>query len=75
MMSAMSVNVDRALARIVVVRTVLPIPDADKISLARINGWQCVIRKDEFKEGDYAIYYSVDSIPDFEDPNFAVVKS
>lgn len=64
----------RPLATVVVVRKVLPVPGADMICLAEINGWQCVIKKDEFAEGDLAIYYSIDSVPDFSDPNFDVVK-
>ena len=69
-----STGIQRALASIVVVRRVLAIPDADKICLAEIKGWQCVIKKDEFKVGDQAIYYSIDSIPDFSDPNFSLVR-
>ncbi|CAM9117848.1 unnamed protein product [Ectocarpus fasciculatus] len=65
---------ERDLATIVVVRRVLPIPDADKICLAEINGWQCVIKKNEFVEGDHAIYYSIDTVPDPADPNFDTVR-
>ena len=65
---------ERALATIVAVRRVLPIPDADKVCLAEINGWQCVIKKDEFVEGDLAIYYTIDTVPDPEDPNFDTVR-
>jgi hypothetical protein len=65
----------RALCSVVLVRTLSPIAGADKIELAEVNGWQCVISKDEgMKEGDLALYFSIDSIPDLDDPNCALVK-
>ena len=66
---------ERALCYIAIVKKILPIPKADKVCLAFINGWQCVIKINEFREGDLAIYYTIDSIPDFTDPNTALVKS
>ena len=64
-----SVKADRPMASIVKIQTLLPIEGADRIVLAQINGWYCVVKKDEFNVGDYAIYFSIDSIPDFSDPN------
>mmetsp|Transcript_15241 Transcript_15241/g.22925 ORF Transcript_15241/g.22925 Transcript_15241/m.22925 type:complete len:370 (+) Transcript_15241:45-1154(+) len=68
---------ERKLCYIVRIKSKLPIPNADNIVLAEINGisWQCIIKKDEFQEGDLAIYYAIDSVPDFSDPNTALVKS
>jgi RNA ligase (TIGR02306 family) len=66
---------ERALCSVVRVKSISPIPGADKIVLAEVNGWQCVISKDEgVSEGDLALYYSIDSIPDLDDPNCALVK-
>lgn len=60
----------RKLATIAVVEEVLPIPGADKIEKVRVRGWWCVSRKDEFKVGDKAVYFEVDSFlpvrPEFE---------
>ena len=59
----------------VAVKSLSPISGADMIVLAEVNGWQCVISKDEgLNEGDLALYYSIDSIPDLEDPHCALVK-
>lgn len=38
------------------------VPDADRLELARIEGWQCVVQKGTYKEGDLALYIPIDSI-------------
>lgn len=60
---------DRPLATIVRIQNILPIKGADRIVIAQINGWNCIVKKDEFKIGELAIYFCIDSIPDFTDPN------
>lgn len=37
-------------------------PNADRLDLAYVKGWQSVVGKDEFKAGDKAVYIPVDSI-------------
>lgn len=44
------------------VKEIKPIVDADNIELARIDGWQCVVKKGEFEVGDLGIYFEVDSV-------------
>jgi len=45
-------------------------PNADSLELAKILGWQVVVKKGEFKPGDLCFYIEVDSvcpeIPEFE---------
>src|SRR5262245_39364687 len=53
----------RKLASVVIVKEVEPIAGADAIELARIQGWQCVVKKGEFKPDDRAVYFEIDSIP------------
>ena len=47
-----------------------PIEGADRIELAHILGWQCVVNKGQFREMDLAVYFEVDSFlpiaPEFE---------
>lgn len=43
------------------VTSIQPIPNADMIELAHIDGWQCVIKKSELKPGDWGIYFEIDS--------------
>lgn len=61
---------ERKLATIVKIDNIQPIPDADSIELAYIRGWKVVVRKGEYKVGDLAIYYEIDSFlpvkPEFE---------
>lgn len=64
-----NIKSDRPLATIVIIQNIIDIVGADRIVLAEINGWRCIVKKDEFKVGDMAIYYCIDSIPDFTDPN------
>lgn len=61
---------DRKLASVVKVLKVEPIEGADAIEKVSVLGWQVVSRKGEFKEGDKAVYFEVDSFlpikPEFE---------
>ncbi len=66
---------ERKLATIRKVKEIKPIKDADNIELAIIDGWQCVAKKGEFKEGDLAIYFEIDSLlPDIPEFNFLANK-
>lgn len=51
----------RKLATIQIISDVQPIEGADRIQVASVLGWKVVIKKDEFKPGDPAIYCEVDS--------------
>lgn len=57
----------RKLASIQSVLSIEPIPNADAIELARIQGWQCVVKKGEFRPGDAGVFFEIDSVlPDDE---------
>lgn len=51
----------RNLARIVTVDGISPIEGADAIEAAHVGGWKVVVKKSEFKIGDLAIYFEIDS--------------
>ena len=68
-------SISRKLAYVAKVIQIVPIHNADSIELAVINGWRCVVKKDEFQVNELAIYFSIDSVPDFEDQNFAFLKN
>ena len=52
----------RKLASIQTIRKIEPIGGADRIELAHVLGWQCVVNKGQFQPGDKAVYFEIDSI-------------
>ena len=60
----------RKLAHIELIESLSPIEGADKIEVAQVLGWQCVVKKGEFNIGDKVVYIEVDSVmpekPEFE---------
>ncbi|MDJ0366591.1 RNA ligase (ATP) [Hymenobacter sp. H14-R3] len=52
----------RKLASIRKVAELKPIAGADLIELALVDGWQCVVKKNELAVGDLAVYCEVDSL-------------
>lgn len=71
-------NNERELAYVVVVDDVTPIKGYDRVELAHVGGWTIVVGKGEFKKGDPAIYFEIDSkIPEvkpFTDMEFLSKK-
>lgn len=53
---------ERKLVTVRRVREIEPIDGADKIELAHVDGWQCVVKKGEFRVGDLACYFEIDSL-------------
>ena len=56
-------KMERKLASIQRVLAIEPIENADAIELARINGWQCVVKKGEFAPGDLGVFLEIDAVP------------
>jgi len=56
------VKMERKLASIQIVKEVKPIPGADAIEVVRINNWDVVSKKGEYKVGDFCIYCEIDSL-------------
>lgn len=60
----------RKLASIRLIADLRPIPGADLIELAIVDGWQCVVKKGEFAPGDACVYFEIDSVlpvrPEYE---------
>lgn len=65
----------RALAYIAIIDEIVPIPGYDRGEYARIKGWWVVVKKDEFKVGDKAVYFEVDSKVPATDERFAFLES
>ena len=52
----------RKLATIRKISKLIPIDGADFIELALVDGWQCIVKKGEFKVGDLGVYFEIDSM-------------
>lgn len=51
----------RKLASIQRIVALYPIPGADKIEVAQVQGWTVVVKKGEFQEGQLVVYFEIDS--------------
>ena len=51
----------RQLASIRTISDIQPIPNADAIEVATVDGWEVVIKKGEYSVGDQALYLEIDS--------------
>ena len=60
-------NNERELAYLVRIDELRPIEGYDRVEHARVGGWWVIVRKDQFKVGDPAIYIEVDAkVPEKE---------
>lgn len=60
-------NNERELAYVTFINAITPIEGYDRVELAHVEGWTIVVGKGEFKVGDPAIYFEIDSkLPEVE---------
>lgn len=52
---------ERELAYVVTIDGIEPIPGYDRVEQAIVGGWRIIVQKDQFKVGDPAIYFEIDS--------------
>ena len=65
----------RELAYVVKIDNIIPIDGADRVEQAVVGGWHIMVRKGQFKIGDYAIYFEIDSkVPEREPYMFLADK-
>lgn len=61
---------ERKLASIQTISKLSPIEGADRIELATVLGWNLIVKKGEYQEGEKCVYFEVDSFlpirPEFE---------
>lgn len=64
---------ERKLVTLRTIDEIIPIDGADAIEIAKVDGWQCVVKKGEFKVKDEALYFEIDSfLP--TDPRFEFLR-
>ncbi|NCA67056.1 MAG: RNA ligase (ATP) [Clostridia bacterium] len=61
------------LASIQIIDKIIPIPGADKIELAQVLGWQAVVEKNKYKEGEKIIYIQLDTLLPYH-PDYAFLE-
>jgi len=61
---------ERALATIEEITELLSIEGADSIQIAKVRGWDVVVRIGEFQVGDIVIFFEIDSFLPLDDPRF-----
>lgn len=52
---------ERELAYVVIIDGIEPIPGYDKVEHAIVGGWRVIVQKGQFKVGEPAIYFEIDS--------------
>lgn len=52
----------RKLASVQKIKSIKPIEGADKIEIAQVLNWDCVVKKGEYHVGDEVIYFEIDSL-------------
>lgn len=53
---------ERKLASIQKIKNVVNHPNADRLDIVQVLGWFCITKRDEFKAGDWCVYFEIDSI-------------
>lgn len=61
----------RDLVTIRTINELRPIVNADAIECAAIDGWEVVVKKGEFKQGDQCVYFEIDSLLPLSDERFS----
>ena len=63
----------RKLASIVNIATAAPIPETDRLDVVTLNGkaWRIVTGRNEFRPGDRAVYFEIDSALPVDDERYA----
>lgn len=66
---------ERKLAKIVHIDSISPILGADKVVIAHIGGWDIVVKKEEFQQGEKVVYIEIDSMIPIEDERFSFLSN
>lgn len=64
----------RQLAYVVLIDDIQPIQGSDNCECAVVGGWHVMVRKNEFKTGDPAIYFEIDSYLDPSNSAFSFME-
>lgn len=65
---------ERKLVSVRVIKALRPIPGADNIECATVDGWNVVVKKGEFKVGDLCVYFEIDSFLPYDDDRYDFLR-
>jgi RNA ligase (TIGR02306 family) len=65
----------RQLVTLRTVKELVEIEGADRIELAKIDGWQCVVKKGDFQVNDNGLFFEIDSLLPDDDPRFSFLEA
>lgn len=72
--SVINTGKERSLAHIEKIADLQPLPGYDRVALATILGWRCIVSKADFEVGDKCIYFEIDSLVPNDDKRFAFME-
>lgn len=64
---------ERKLVTVRKINNIEPIPGADAIEVATVDGWKLVVKKGEFQIGDLCVYFEIDSFLPKSDSRFEFI--
>ena len=64
----------RKLVSIYKIWAIEPAENADRLEIARLGGWHCVVPKGEYHEGDEVVFFEEDSWLPIDDPRYEFLK-
>ncbi|KAI1339624.1 RNA ligase, DRB0094 family [Xylariaceae sp. FL0016] len=64
----------RQLVTVRTISSVSPIEGADRIEIVAIDGWNCIVPVGEFKAGDQAVFFEIDSFLPADDPRWEFLQ-
>jgi RNA ligase (TIGR02306 family) len=65
---------ERQLVTLETISEIAPIEGADAIEVAKVRGWNVVVKKGEFQPGEEVLYFEIDSFLPISDPRFAFLE-
>jgi RNA ligase (TIGR02306 family) len=64
----------RKLVTIRIVSDLVPIEGADRIEIAKVDGWQCIVQKGDFRIGELGLFFEIDSVLPSDDERFSFLE-
>lgn len=65
---------ERKLVTLETIESISEIDGADAIEVAKVRGWNVVVKKGEFQPGEEVLYFEIDSFLPISDPRFAFLE-